>query len=145
VRGSIGDRWLRLTWQPLGISVVMELATFRNAELCADILAAAPFTITQEHAVVTGKSIYAWTPVMSTAPVHWREVIREAPLGRIRFSQNTGQKVILQYGPTTEDLLAPVLGQVLPEDLGKLGPLGEATWHANYTTKDIIWLTVERA
>lgn len=141
---AIGDAWIRMSWEPLGISVKVQLATFRNPELCRDVLGAAPFRVPQSHAMVTGKSIYAWTPILSTSPVAWREVIREAPFGRVRFSQNTGQKIIVQYGPTTEDLLAPVLGQIAVEDLGQIERLGAAIWESNYTTKDVVWLTVER-
>ncbi|WP_176086871.1 hypothetical protein [Martelella sp. HB161492] len=143
-KGSIGDLYIRMTWEPLGISAVAELATRDNPELCADFLAGLPFRVTQEHAVVTGESMYAWTPIMSTAPVNWREMIREAPFGRMRYSQNTGQKLIIQYGPTTEDLYAPVLGQILPEYLPGIRSLGEKVWDANYTTKALIWLTVEK-
>nr|WP_321980918.1 hypothetical protein [uncultured Cohaesibacter sp.] len=144
VKGSIGDQYIRMTWEPLGITAVAELATRQNPELCADLLSTIPFRVTQEHAVVTGKSMYAWTPAMSVAPVGWREMIREAPFGRMRYSQNTGQKLIIQYGPTTEDLYAPVLGQILPEYLDGLHTLAEKVWDANYNSKELIWLTVEK-
>jgi len=48
---------VRLTWQPLGISVMAVLATGENAALCDDILAAMPFAVVQDHAVVSGQSI----------------------------------------------------------------------------------------
>lgn len=141
----IGDKRLRLTWEPLGISVILELATFKNPELCKDVWDAAPFRVNQEHACVSGKSMYAWTPALSTAPVKWKEIIREAPFGRVRFSQGTGQKLIVQYGPTTEDIATPVLGQIAGADLDKLPTVGAAVWDAMYNSKEVVWLKVEHA
>ncbi|MGO4706802.1 hypothetical protein AB4072_13620 [Microvirga sp. 2MCAF38] len=135
---------IRLTWQPLGISVEAVLATQENPELCRDLLEALPFSIIQDHAVVTGESMYAWTPIVSTAPIHVRERICDAPQGRLRFSQSTGQKFIVQYGPTTEDLAQPVLGEILGEDAKKLPEVGKAVWRSTFETKELIWLTVEK-
>ncbi|MBI1778115.1 MAG: hypothetical protein HYR63_22480 [Proteobacteria bacterium] len=136
---------IRLTWQPLGVSVKAVLATNENPELCEDLLRALPFTILQDHAVVTGESMYAWTPVVSTAPIRVRERICDAPRGRLRYSQSTGQKLIVQYGPTTEDLAQPVLGEVLEPDAARLAAVGRKVWESTYETKERIWLTVEAA
>lgn len=136
---------IKLTWEPLGVTVHALLATSENPELCADVLKAMPFTILQDHAVVTGESMYAWTPLVSTAPIRVRERICDAPKGRLRFSQSTGQKFIVQYGPTTEDLAQPVLGQILGDDAAKLDAVGEAVWRSTFETKELIWLTVEVA
>jgi len=135
---------VRLSWEPLGVSVLARLNTRGNPELCQDLLDALPFTVLQDHAVVTGASIFAWTPVVSTAPVREKELICNAPVGRLRFSQRTGQKIVVQYGPVTETILAPVLGQVVPEDIGKLPALGQAVSESTLTTKEPIFLTVER-
>ena len=137
------DRLIRLTWQPLGISVRAWLAVDQNPELCAELLAALPFTVLQDHPMVTGESIFAWTPLVSTAPIHVREEIRKAPVGRLRYSQRTGQKLIVQYGPTKETILAPLLGSVLDEDLHRLPTVGRAVWNSTYRSKELIWLTVE--
>lgn len=138
-------RKIRLTWQPLGISVDAYLAVNENPELCEDVIRALPFTIVQDHAVVTGESMYAWTPLISTAPIHVRERICDAPKGRLRFSQSTGQKFIVQYGPTTEDLAQPVLGEIVPEHADRLDAVGKAVWASTFETKELIWLTVELA
>lgn len=135
---------IRMTWQPLGISVRAWLATDQNPELCHDLLNALPFRVLQEHPMVTGESMFAWAPMTSTAPIRVKEEIRKAPLGRLRFSQRTGQKLIVQYGLTKETILAPVLGGVLEEDLHKLPEVGRAVWQATYKTKELIWLTVEK-
>lgn len=94
--------------------------------------------------MVTGESIFAWAPMASTAPIRVREEIRKAPLGRLRFSQRTGQKLIVQYGLTKETILAPVLGGVVQEDVHKLAEVGKAVWNATYRTKELVWLTVEK-
>ncbi|MCC6304644.1 MAG: hypothetical protein IT545_05540 [Rhodobacteraceae bacterium] len=138
-------RRVRLTWEPIGVSVDAWLASRENPELVQDILAALPFSIIQDHAVVTGESIYAWTPLLSTAPIRVRERICDAPKGRIRFSQSTGQKLIVQYGPTTEDLAQPVLGEVVPEHADRLDLVGRKVWESTFETKELIWLTVALA
>lgn len=138
-------RKIRLTWEPIGVTVDAYLATSENPELCKDILDALPFRIVQDHAVVTGESIYAWTPLISTAPIRVRERICDAPKGRLRFSQSTGQKFIVQYGPTTEDLAQPVLGEIVPEHADRLDAVGRKVWESTFETKELIWLTVELA
>lgn len=138
-------RKIRLTWEPIGVTVDAYLATSENPELCADVIDALPFRIVQDHAVVTGESIYAWTPLISTAPIRVRERICDAPKGRIRFSQSTGQKFIVQYGPTTEDLAQPVLGEVVPEHADRLDEVGRKVWESTFETKELIWLTVALA
>jgi hypothetical protein len=136
-------RKIRLTWEPLAVTVDALLATNENPELCQDIIDALPFRILQDHAVVSGESMYAWAPLVSTAPIKARERICDAPKGRIRFSQSTGQKFIVQYGPTTEDLAQPVLGEVIPEHADRLDRVGRRVWESTFQTKELIWLKVE--
>ncbi|KAL9242753.1 hypothetical protein vseg_016722 [Gypsophila vaccaria] len=142
VRVTDGHR-VRLSWEPLGVSVVAVMATNENPELAGDIIKALPFTIMMDHAVVCGASMYAWAPVVSTAPVRVKERQCDAPVGRIRFSQGTGQKIIVQYGEVTEDILSPVLGEVLPEYAADIIKVGAAVLKSTMVTKDIIRLTVE--
>lgn len=134
---------IKLTWQPLGISVIAHLATNENPELCDDIIAALPFTVVQDHAVVSGESMYAWAPVVSTAKVHVKERQCDAPVGRIRYSQGTGNKVIVQYGEVTEDIETPVLGEILPEYADAIYKVGRAVLDSNFGDKTPIMLTVE--
>ncbi|KAK9667946.1 hypothetical protein RND81_13G022800 [Saponaria officinalis] len=142
VRVIDGQR-VRLSWEPLGISVVAVIASKENPELAKDIVEALPFRIMMDHAVVCGASMYAWAPVVSTAPVRVKERQCDAPVGRIRFSQGTGQKIIVQYGEVTEDILSPVLGEVLPEYADSIIKVGAAVLKATMETKDIIWLTMQ--
>lgn len=138
------DTLIRMRWEPVGVEVRAWLAVNDNVELCGDVLRALPFTAMQTHPMVTGESLFAWAPIVSTAPAPTKEEIRKAPIGRLRYSTRTGQKLIVQYGTTSEDIMAPVLGAVLPEDCHKLPALGKAVWESVYLTKQPIWLTVER-
>ncbi len=138
------DTLIRLRWEPLGIEVRAFLATGLNTQLCEELLAALPFTCLQSHPMVSGESMFAWTPMTTTAPTPFKEEIRRAPVGRLRFSARTGQKLIVQYGLTTEDIFAPVLGSVLPQDRHLLAALGAAVWKSTYESKQPVWLTVER-
>ncbi|NSZ50847.1 hypothetical protein G6L63_23355 [Agrobacterium vitis] len=134
---------VRLTWQPLGISVIAYLATKENPELCNDLIEALPFTVVQDHAVVSGESMYAWAPVVSTSPVHVKERQCDAPVGRIRYSQGTGNKVIVQYGEVTEDIATPVLGEILPQYAEDLAKVGQAVLESTFETKAVITFTAE--
>lgn len=135
---------VRLRWEPLGIEVTGAIYRDLNPQLCAEFLAALPFTVLQDHAVVTGDSLYAWTPIVSVAPVPVTERICDAPVGRLRFSQATGNKLVIQYGGTTETLSVPVLGKVCSEDHDRLRRVGDAVWDSTFGSKDHIWLTVQR-
>jgi hypothetical protein len=136
---------ISLTWQELGISVRAVLAANLNPELVDDFLSAVPFTVLQQHPMVTGESMFAWgAPIATTAPVRVREEIRLAPKGRLRFSQRTGQKLIVQYGTTTETIFAPVLGTVVQEHTAILDEVGRAVWNSTYRTKKPIFLHVQK-
>ncbi|WP_412065959.1 hypothetical protein [Rhizobium sp. SYY.PMSO] len=144
VKISDGQK-VRLTWEPLGISVIAHLATKENPELCNDVIQALPFTVVQDHAVVSGESMYAWAPVVSTSKVNVRERQCDAPVGRIRYSQGTGNKVIIQYGEVTEDIATPVLGEILPEYTEDIYKVGRAVLESNFGEKTPIMLTIELA
>ncbi|MCZ7503073.1 hypothetical protein O8C52_26395, partial [Agrobacterium rhizogenes] len=99
----------------------------------------------QDHAVVSGESMYAWAPVVSTAKVNVKERQCDAPVGRIRYSQGTGNKVIVQYGEVTEDIATPVLGEILPEYADDIYKVGRAVLESNFGDKKPIMLTIELA
>ncbi len=138
-------RKIRLSWNPPGIHAFVFLADRDNPELCDEFASILPFTALQDHAVVTGKSMYAWAPIVSFAPVRTRERICDAPVGRLRFSQSTGNKLIIQYGETTETLLAPVLGHIVEEDLDVIKEIGHLVWKSTFETKTLVWLHVSAA
>jgi hypothetical protein len=135
---------IRLSWKPLDITVEAWLATDRNPALCDEFLAGLPFTVLQHHAVVAGQSMLAWTPLVVSAPVPFTEIIRMAPVGRLRYSQATGQKIVVQYGATTENIAAPVLGGVMEHDRHLLPQVGRAIWQSTFVDKSCPFLTVER-
>ncbi|MCZ7483886.1 hypothetical protein O8C22_24785, partial [Agrobacterium rhizogenes] len=97
----------------------------------------------QDHAVVSGESMYAWAPVVSTAKVNVKERQCDAPVGRIRYSQGTGNKVIVQYGEVTEDIATPVLGEILPEYADDIYKVGRAVLEATFLTKELFFLKME--
>jgi hypothetical protein len=142
VPSDIDGPRIEITWEPLGIRAEAVLATSLNPELVEEFVSALPFTILQEHALVSGESMFAWTPLVSTAPVRHTELISDAPIGRLRFSQNSGQKFIVQYGTTTENLAAPVLGQIIPEHRAGLAAVGEAAWSNTLDRREDIWVSV---
>jgi hypothetical protein len=135
-------RLINIAWPSLDIKVVAELADEANPELCEEFWRALPFKVMQAHPVVSGESMYAWTPLVSTAPVHLKERIIDCPIGRLRFSQSTGNKLSVQYGQGLEPLYQPVLGQVLPEYLHLLPKAGKAVWESIFWTKEEIFLEV---
>lgn len=135
---------VRLRWEPLDLEVRAHLAGDLNEQLCAQFLDVLPFTVLHYHAVVTGESMYAWAPLVSLAPTPVTERICEAPAGRLRFSQATGNKLVVQYGPTTETLRAPVLGYVDHGYLDVLAQVGRAVWGSTFRDKANIFVTVER-
>lgn len=137
-----GDH-IRISFPGLGKSVRAWVASNANPELVADVKAALPFTAFIDHASVAGESMFAWAPLVSTAPLRVTERVCDAPPGRIRFSQNTGQKFTIQYGQTHETIHVAVLGSVVEADLDTLREIGAAVRHATTVTKDLVWMTVE--
>ncbi|MET8861161.1 hypothetical protein ABZW95_34060, partial [Streptomyces sp. NPDC004579] len=128
--------------QPLGLTARAYVATDLNPQLASEFLEALPFTVLQDHAMVTGESMYAWTPLVSLAPTPVTERICDAPPGRLRYSQATGNKLVVQYGRTSETLSVPVLGNVELEDTDVLQKVGPAVWESTFRSKMPVWLTV---
>ena len=141
--GPTGDI-IRIVFPGLGLSVRAWLSD-ANPELVAEVKAAMPFTTFIDHASVAGESMFAWAPLLSTAPTPVTERVCDAPPGRIRFSQNTGQKFTIQYGETHETIRVAVLGAVVDDDLPILREIGARVRHATTVTKDLVWMTVRAA
>lgn len=139
------DDRITISFPDLGLSVRAWLATNANPELVADVKRALPFTTFIDHASIAGESMFSWSPLLTTAPIRVTERISEAPPGRIRFSQNTGQKFTIQYGTIHETIDVAVLGAVLPDDLPTLNEIGARVRHATTVTKDLVWMTVAPA
>jgi hypothetical protein len=133
---------IALTWEPLGVTVHATLAENLNPTLCGALLDALPFTVLQDHSAVSGDSVFAWTPLVTTMATPVKERVCDAPVGRLRFQQATGQKLVVAYGRTTETGPAPVLGQIDDADLAALPEVGRAVFDSTFHTKNPIWLTV---
>ncbi|MCJ9670379.1 MULTISPECIES: hypothetical protein [unclassified Neorhizobium] len=99
-------------------------------------------------AMVSGGSIYGWAPILSRAAIQQKERQCDAPIGRIRYSPLTGNKIIIQDGPVTEGIETPVLGEVLPESLNDLDVVSKAirdNTFAKNTQKAHIWVVITLA
>jgi len=135
-------RLIDIKWPELDIAVVAELADEDNPEMCEEFWQDLPFKVMQAHPVVSGESLYAWTPTISTAPVRRRERIIDCPVGRLRYSQATGNKFSIQYGKGLEPLAQPVLGMVRPEYHRLLPIVGKAIWTNLFYAKEKIFVEV---
>ncbi|MPZ51742.1 MAG: DUF3830 domain-containing protein [Acidimicrobiia bacterium] len=120
---------IRVEWPELDRAVLVDLADDLNPELCQELRSHLPFTVTQEHPVVSGSSLTCWVSYLSKAPMPVTESIVDAPVGRLRFSQKTGSKISIQYGPGLEPVSQGVLGLVRPEDIAALPTIGELVWN----------------
>ena len=135
-------RKIDIRWPELDVTVVAELSDETNPELCEEFWQHLPFKVLQAHPVVSGESVYAWTPIVSTAKIRHREPIVDCPIGRLRYSQATGNKFSVQYGRGQEALAQPVLGMVLPEHHAVLPKVGKAIWENVFWRKDLYFVEV---
>lgn len=123
----------------LGLSAVIECEE-KNRALCDEIWSCLPFSSVQEHGMVSGELIYSWIPLVSEAEVEYRLMYTESPVGCVTYSQGTGNKIIIKYGPCNEDLYAPVLGYVREESLKELAEAGKTIWF-NYFNDKKVYIT----
>lgn len=131
-------------WPELNIVVHASLANDKNPELCRHVWEALPFQSILNNAVVTDGSMYCWVPMLSFDPVHYKERIDLAPVGRLRYSQNTGNKIILQYSECNENIFGAVLGQVDEKDIPLLQRAGEEARKAIFMTKKPLHVVISR-
>ena len=140
----MADRKLLFEWPELGLKARASLADDKNPELCEEVWNALPFESIMNNAVVTDGSMYCWVPMLSFAPIHHKERIDLAPVGRLRYSQNTGNKVIIQYDACNEDIMGAVLGQIDEEDLKTVRKVGLEAKNAIFMTKKEIHVRISR-
>lgn len=141
----MGNKRVRLEWPDLGIEAYAALADEENPELCQDFWDALPFESIMNNAVITDGSMYCWAPMLSFAPVRKKERIDLAPIGRLRYSQNTGNKLIIQYQECNEDIYGAVLGMIEPEYIQSIREVGERARTAIFMTKEKILVRISRA
>ncbi len=123
--------------------MVIELEE-RNKELCDEVWEALPFTYVQEHAMVSGKSMYGWVPMISTAKIPYRVRRDLTPVGFVGYNNGTGNKISMKYGPITEPLLANCLGFIPEQYHKKLGEIGEAVFANCFLDKKVFLVEMER-
>lgn len=140
----MSNRRLLLEWPELNLRAHAELAEDKNPELCEEIWNALPFESIMNNAVITDGSMYCWVPTLSFAPIRYKERIDMAPVGRLRYSQNTGNKVIVQYDTCNEDVLGAVLGQIDEEDIETVKRVGLEARNAIFMTKKEIHVHISR-
>ena len=130
-------RKIKMEIPELKVSAVI-VCEERNSALCDEVWTQLPFTVVQEHGVVSGELIYGWAPLVSVAETPFRLLYTESPIGCVTYSQGTGNKIIVKYGPCNEDLFAPVLGYVQPDALDALAAAGRAVWFNYFNDKHVI-------
>lgn len=138
------NRQILLEWPDLQLSAVAELADDKNPELCDDLWNALPLCSIMNNAVITDGSMYCWLPLLSFAPIHFKERIDQAPVGRLRYSQATGNKLIVQYSQCYEDVNGTVLGAVIPEHVDIIKQVGEKARESIFMTKQELHIKVSR-
>lgn len=108
-----------------------------NKELVDEVWNALPFTCVQEHGMVSGEMIYCWVPVLSEAKIINKQLHTESPVGRVNYSQGTGNKIIVKYGECNEDLYAPVLGLVEEKYIPEVRRVGREIWFNYFNDKKV--------
>ena len=117
-----------IEWPELDVKVEAVLEDVRNADLINEIWEHLPMEAVQEHAAVTGKSMYAWVPMISTAKIPYQMRIKDTPPGVVSYSQKTGNKMVVRYGKVTEDLMTPIVGFIDQKWVPDLEKVGKAVW-----------------
>lgn len=123
-------RKIRVEFPELRKSLVIEMDE-RNKDLCNEVWDVLPFDAVQEHSMVSGQSMYAWVPLISTAKVNIKILRTEAPIGWVAFNQGTGNKISMKYGELSEDLYGNSLGYIPQKYHDDLKQIGKEIW-ANY-------------
>lgn len=131
-------KYMEIEWFELGKKVTAELLEEKNPELCKVLWDGLPLKGVQEHCLVTGEMIYIWVPLVTTARTPYTEKYSETRDGRIFYSEMTGQKFCIVYGPCTEALEAAVVAQVIEEDLETLRKVGKAVAYNYFWKKGMI-------
>lgn len=97
------------------------------------------------------RSSVFWTASKSTqirgisfAKVPFPQLHSEGPVGRVSYSQGTGNKVIVKYGEVSEDCYCPVLGLIPEKDLPAVKKVGKLMWDNYYMDKRVYTVKFEK-
>lgn len=138
------NRKILIEWPELELSAHATLADDKNPELCDEFWNMLPFDGIINNAVITDGSMYCWVPMLSFAPIREKERIDLAPIGRLRYSQNTGNKMIIQYDACNEDVMGAILGQIDEADIETVKKVGVTAKNAIFMSKTEVHVHVSR-
>ena len=136
-------RKVKMSWPELDVAVEFELEE-ANKELCDEFWNELPLVAVQEHASVSGEMMYCWVNMLSFAKVPVPQLHSEGPVGRVSYSQGTGNKVIVKYGEVSEDCYCPVLGLIPEKDLPAVKKVGKLMWDNYYMDKRVYTVKFEK-
>ncbi|KAI0695712.1 hypothetical protein BC835DRAFT_1414685 [Cytidiella melzeri] len=141
----------RLTWGKLNILVIAHLAANENDKLIVEFMKICLSLIVIRHCYqcYVGLHLHChsrshrgfrriYVHLGSThlhSPVQVKKRQCNAPVGCIRYSQGTGNKMIIQYGEITEDIKTPVLGEVKAQYAPQLKQVGQAVLANTFAAK----------
>lgn len=137
-------RKVKMSWPEMEIAVEFELEDQANPELCDEFWNALPLVAVQEHGTVSGELFYCWVNMLSFAKVPFSQLHSESPVGRVSYSQGTGNKIIVKYGPVSEDCYAPVLGLVQEQYIPDIKRVGKIIWDNYYMDKKVYTVKFEK-
>ncbi len=138
------NRKIRIAWPDLQMEAVATLAEDKNPMLCEEFWNALPMESIMNNAVVTDGSMYCWVPMLCHADIQFKERIDLAPIGRLRYSQNTGNKFIIQYGQCNENIYGAVLGMVDSDYIDIIRRVGMEAMKAIFLTKQELHVAITR-
>lgn len=126
-------------WPQLECKVRVQLDPARNRVLTDLFLKHLPYTVVQNHALVSGDHLYHTCPIIELvhAKADYVEPDRTiTPNGTVFLSHlvHFGMK----YGELTEYLPAAPVGKVIDEDLAIVKEVGAALWEVAYVSHKII-------
>lgn len=131
-----------LRFDPIRTTIKARLLYELNPGLCALLEKALPYRSVQCHALVAGKQLYHYTPIVEavTYQAKTKEDKTKQPVGRVNMSSL--ELLSIKYGTITEYLQSVPVAQVVDEDIEKLKKIGPLVWKSVYETKKIIKVSV---
>jgi len=131
-------------WPDLRLEAIGVLADDQNPELCQSVWDSLPIESIMNHSVVAGSSVYCWTPILDFSPIHYKEALNEAPIGRIRYGQSDGNKIIIQYDEVHDDVKGAVLGMIEPEGIEAIRLVGRQAMESVFLSKKLLRVKISR-
>jgi hypothetical protein len=127
---------LRMHFREFGETADALIDPELNPLLWQALRADLPFEGIATHSVVSGLNVTCWMPTYATVPLMTLESIHEMPVGRV-FLSGSANKLLIKYGPQTEWVKAPPIGQLTAEGLAIVQRLGPEIWYSVFVTKQL--------